>query len=229
MFDGIVPLLSTSRKRFNGALRLVLLLVLAALATFAPEQAQAQQPDPTKPSKEYIYLGGRLIATEEGSAGITPQSVGPTISSVSPNSSLPGETFTLTVTGTKLFSGSTISFSPSGIVNVGIATSSQQNTVLTAQVTIPNSAPQGAYLVVVDNGQGTASAPFTISETQPGGQFTIGFAPGSATTAQAAPPQAAHVILNWISGAQFNGSSSVWINGSQYLSHSQLCPTCQTA
>src|SRR6185503_18975045 len=64
-----------------------------------------QSFSPSLPSKEYIYAGGRLIATEEPFSGST----APSIVSLFPNSGDQGSNTTLTITGSNLAGATAVS------------------------------------------------------------------------------------------------------------------------
>ena len=69
-----------NRRRLIGACLIAILVMAAVIASWAPSLGHrimsspaVPLPSPSNPSKEYIYAGGRLVATEEpGSAAALP-------------------------------------------------------------------------------------------------------------------------------------------------------------
>jgi hypothetical protein len=105
------------------------------------------------------------VTTAERTSGpvsFTITSVGPTLTSISPNSGAQGATVPVTLTGTNFVSGATVSVSNTGVTvtNVTVVSATQ----ITATFTIAASATPGAANVTVTTAGGTSGAvSFAIS------------------------------------------------------------------
>lgn len=121
-----------------------------------PNAAAEPQSQPTL-AKEYVYAGGRLVATEE-----TPAPSGPSITSLNPSFAYLGNTISLTITGSNLAGASSVNFTPSTIVSNISSTSNQ----VTATVSI--NTPTGPRSVSVTTPSGTSGTlPFEVRNPEP--------------------------------------------------------------
>jgi len=91
-------------------------------------------------------------------AGSTP----PTLSSVSPNSGMPGSAVNVTFTGSNFVAGTTVGVSGSGVTASGVTVVSA--TQITATLTIATGTAAGSYNVSVTSTGGTSNTvPFTVN------------------------------------------------------------------
>lgn len=158
--------------------------------------------DPATPSKELIYSGGRLIATEEPAGG----SSAPTISQLSPASAAQGSSFTLTVTGANLAGATAINFSPASDITVSNLSPSASQ--VTASIAIAATAGMGARNVSVSVGAQTSnSLPFSIT---PAGNPTPTITSLSPNTV----PVGSTGFTLTVNGANFVSGSVVLVNNS---------------
>lgn len=117
------------------------------------------------PSKEYIYAGNKLIATEEPTSG-GGGGTAPAISSLTPSSAQQSTSISLAIAGSNLAGASSINVSPSNDITITNLSSSANQ--VTASVTIAASAVTGARDVSVTVGAQTSNTlPFTITQQPP--------------------------------------------------------------
>ncbi|MGH9426635.1 MAG: IPT/TIG domain-containing protein, partial [Terriglobia bacterium] len=164
--------LAQPRSRRKPAAVIALMLILAASGVIIaqrtslwaikgtksvepPEPPQSQQP---ALAKEYVYAGGRLIATEEPLA--------PSITTIDPSTAFPGNTIPLTITGSNLAGATSINFTPStGIAVSNISSTSNQ---VTATVSISITAQTIQRNVSVTTPSGASGAlPFYVGNPVP--------------------------------------------------------------
>lgn len=131
---------------------LTLLLVGAVVFISSPKTLEAQSPG--QPSKEYIYVGGRLIATEEpaSSSAISITSISPIAGTINGGTSV-------TITGNGFQTGATVTFGGMQATNVMVVNS----TSITANT--PPHAAGAVNVVVTASGQSSPplSGGFTYS------------------------------------------------------------------
>ena len=142
-------------------------------------------------------------------------SLGPSLSSLSPNSAnAGGAAFTLTVNGSGFVSGSTVQWNGSALSTTYVSASQ-----LTASVSASFVASQGTANVTVQNSGGAASSPLTFTINQPVAPSLSSLSPNSATAGGAA-------FTLTVNGSGFVSGSTVQWNGSAisttYVSASQL-------
>jgi hypothetical protein len=161
----IVVLITIAALTLTGVLMAqhnTLKAIISPISSPAPVTAPAPVPQ-SQPqlAKEYVYAGGRLIATEE------PTSSAPVISDLDPELALPGQSFILTITGNNLSGASSVNFNPPADVTVSNVTS-VSNTQVTTNVTINNPATAIQRNVSVTVGSQTSGTlPFTINNHVP--------------------------------------------------------------
>ncbi len=197
--------------------------IFSALLLARPTEATAQQPQcsppqtlsPSNPSKEYIYLAGRLIATEEpGNCNAPPVSNTPVITSLSrfpagtsPNGAAPGESFTLTIQGSNLGTANAVNFTPTNIIGVSNVVPSTDGTQVAATINVPQSAPLGSYDVSV-----STTTPQATSNVL---QFFVTL-PGAPAISNLNPQSViagSPTLRVSVTGAGFNSASLVLVNG----------------
>src|SRR6202035_4417895 len=105
------------------------------------------------------------VTTSGGTSGAQAFTVNlapPTLTSISPNSGVQGQSVAVTLTGTNFVAGATIALSGAGITVSGTTVVSA--TQITATFTIAGSATTGAQNVTVTTSAGTsATQPFTVN------------------------------------------------------------------
>jgi len=110
--------------------------------------------DGTEANVGIISVGGRLLVPP------------PEITSLSPDSGVPGRTYSLVITGRNLDRTTKVEFTPSTGITVGGTVISA--TTVTSQLTIASTAPPGAYTVSVLSSIGRSNKKtFTISSPAP--------------------------------------------------------------
>ncbi len=142
-------------------------------------------------------------------------SLGPSLSSLSPNSATAGgAAFTLTVNGSGFVSGSTVQWNGSALPTTYVSASQ-----LTASVSASFIASQGTANVTVQNSGGAASSPLTFTINQPVAPSLSSLSPNSAAAGASA-------FTLTVNGSGFVSGSTVQWNGSAlpttYVSASQL-------
>jgi hypothetical protein len=171
------------------------------------------------PSKEYIYAGSRLIATEEPTAG----SSVPALTSLNPSSAQQNTSISLAIAGSNLAGASSINFSPSSDITItNISSSANQ---VTANVTIAASAVTGARDVSVTVGAQTSNTLLFSVTSQPIGNPVPGIDSISPMTVVAG---SAGFTLT-VTGTNFVSGSSVRINGNPRTTNYQQNSTTLTA
>src|SRR5258708_5818231 len=171
---------------------------------------------PSQPSKEYVYLGGRLIATEEPGNCTVPPSSTPVITSLSRtpagsalNVAAPGENFTLTIIGSNLGNANGVSFTPAQGISVTNVAPSADGKKVTVAISLPVSTPTGSYQVAVNI---NTAPPSTTNALQ----FFVAlpnvpqiFPPLNPSSVPAGGPP----VRVTITAGGFNASSVVQVNG----------------
>jgi len=108
----------------------------------------------TNPDTLYGTLIDGFTVTAPG-----PTPTAPTITSVSPNSGMWGETLAITITGTNFTGATSVSFGPGVTVTFTVVSPTQIN----ATITIAMGADTGARNVTVTTPQGSATRSFTVN------------------------------------------------------------------
>src|SRR6202030_742951 len=109
------------------------------------------------------------VTTSGGTSGVqtfTVNQAAPTLSAISPNSGVQGQSVPVTLTGTNFIAGATIGVSGAWITvsNTTVASATQ----ITATVTIVANAATGAQNITVTTSGGTSGAqPFTVNLAPP--------------------------------------------------------------
>jgi len=185
-----------------------------------------------------------LTSTDSGIITVTaaPAPTAPTITSVSPNSGMWGETLAITVTGTNFTGATSVSFGPGITVTFTVVSPTQINATIT---TVVGAAP-GARNVTVTTPQGSATGSFTVNAnpslingTQShgggggsggsggSGQGNQGMSPVSMpnivvqsatlSAAKVAPGEAVTITANLANKGTVNGTSAVkvYVNGQE--------------
>ncbi|HJQ71399.1 MAG TPA: PA14 domain-containing protein [Blastocatellia bacterium] len=113
---------------------------------------------PSSPAKEFVYAGGRIVATEEPAAsGSTPF-----INSVAPQSANQNSSISISISGSNLSGASSINFNPSASITVSNINSSSGG--VTANISVAASAQIGGRNLSVTTPNGTSnSLTFTIN------------------------------------------------------------------
>jgi PA14 domain-containing protein/fibronectin type III domain protein len=114
---------------------------------------------PTSPAKEYIYAGGRLIATEEPQGS----SQAPSITGIFPASAIQGApSINIKITGSNLSNTSSVNFTSTGIT-VNSFSYSQESSAIIANLSISETAPTGNRNLSVTTPAGTSNlVPFEV-------------------------------------------------------------------
>jgi titin len=176
------PGITVSSFTVNSATQITASITISGSATTGTRDVSVTTP------------GG--MATKTGAFTVN-QAPPPTISTVSPNSGVQGQTLSVTITGTYLTGATSVSFGSGITVNSFTVDSSTQ---ITASITISGSATTGARDVSVTTPGGTA--------TKTGG-FTVNPAPP--TTAMVSPNSGiqGQTLDVTISGTCLTGTTSV--------------------
>ncbi len=198
------PLLGARRATRVFRRSMVCLILLCALTVACLPVPLLAQP-PSQPSKEYIYVGGRLIAIEVPTNPLAPHISGPLV----PSSGQQGNSVNLTINGTNLSGASSVNFTPATGITTNITSSSA--TQVAATVIIASSAAAGPYNVSVTTSNGTSETlPFTVTSTS--SATVTSLSPSSAT-------QGTTVTLT-VNGTNLSGATSVNFSPSSGISAS---------
>ena len=213
---------TANRRRFGAALVLALIVcsiassgILARRGVFnslgsssktAGRGLQSATPTPT-PNKEYIYAGGKLIATEEP-GGNPPPPNGPSITGVSPTSGIAnGQSFLFTINGNNLSAATAIVFSPPA--DFDIQNFSASSTSVTAMLTIKTDVPTGVpytVSVTIDGQSCDCGSPTFTVNPEAGAPGITGITPNSA-------PQGAVINSLAITGQNFSSPATITFTG----------------
>ena len=163
------------------------------------------------------------VTTSGGTSGAQPFTVNlapPTLTSISPNNSVQGQSVPVTLTGTNFVAGATIGLSGAGITvsNTTVASATQ----ITATFTIAANAATGAQNITVTTSGGTSGAqPFTVNLAPP---TLTSISPNNGVQGQSVPVTLTGT--NFIAGATIGESGAgITVNNTTVVSATQITAT----
>jgi hypothetical protein len=163
------------------------------------------------------------ITTAGGTSGVQAFTVNqspPTISAISPNTGVQGQSMPVTLTGTNFIAGATIGLNGSGITVSGTTVVSA--TQITATITILGTATVGVQNVSVTTAGGTSGVQtFRVNQSPP---TLSAISPNSGIQGQSAPVTLTGT--NFVAGATIGlGGTGVTVSGTTVMSATQIIAT----